>query len=39
LDWKNNWKSPFFVRRGDHCHLGGLYGLTTILFLWVACRS
>jgi len=35
-DWKNNRRSAFFVRRGDHCCRGDLVGRTTfwIFFEW-----
>ena len=28
LDWKNDWKSPFFVLCGGHCFRGDLFGRT-----------
>ena len=33
LDWKINWKSPFFVRRGVHCCRD------TWFFFWFVCNS
>jgi hypothetical protein len=29
LNWRNNWKLPFFVRHGVHCCRGDLFGRTT----------
>ena len=35
LDWKNNWRSPFFVRRGGHCRRGDLVGRTTFWIFFI----
>ena len=40
LDWKNNWKVAFFIRRGGRRCRGELVGWTDFIILfWVACRS
>ena len=40
LDWKDNWKLPFFVRSGGHCCRGDLVGRTAFwIFFWVAFKS